>query len=104
MTASSLLLTTTPKTKTKAKKQTTRTGTEPQKWRSPGGLSARKQRGENKGKGTGNKKLNWQVQNRRGGVKSSTGNGKAKELICTTHGHELRGGMLVGRWMHGGGG
>ena len=24
------------------------------------------------------------------------GNGEAKELICTTHGHELRGGMLVG--------
>ena len=24
------------------------------------------------------------------------GNGEAKELICMTHGHELRGGMLVG--------
>ena len=36
MTANSQLLTTEPKTKTKQKrtKQTTRTGTEPQKWRS----------------------------------------------------------------------
>ena len=24
------------------------------------------------------------------------GNGEAKELICTTHGHELSGGMLEG--------
>ena len=28
-------------------------------------------------------------------VKNSTGNGEAKELTCTTHGHELRGGMMV---------
>ena len=27
-----------------------------------------------------------------GEVKNSIGNGEAKELICTTHGHELRGG------------
>ena len=40
MTANSQLLTTTPKTKQKQSKQTTRTGTEPQKWRSHGGLSA----------------------------------------------------------------
>ena len=39
MTANSQLLTTTPKTKTKTK-QTTRTGTESQKWRSHGGFSA----------------------------------------------------------------
>ena len=39
MTANSQLLTTTPKTKTKQTKQTTRTGTEPQKWSSHGGLS-----------------------------------------------------------------
>ena len=25
------------------------------------------------------------------------GNGEAKELTCTTHGHELRGGLLEGR-------
>ena len=59
MTANSQLLTTTPKTKTKATKQTTRTGTESQKWRSHGGLSVGTGRGENVGKATGNKKHNW---------------------------------------------
>ena len=42
------------------------------------------------GKGTGNKKHKWQVQNRQGEFKNSTGNREAKELICMTHGHELR--------------
>ena len=37
-------------------KQTTRTGTESQKWRSHGGLSTRRGRGENEGNGTQNKK------------------------------------------------
>ena len=54
MTANSQLLTTTPKTKTKTK-QTTRKGTEPQKWRSHGGLSAAVWVGESRGKGTENK-------------------------------------------------
>ena len=44
---------------------------------------------ENGRKGTGNKKYNQQVQNRQGDVKNR-GNGEAKELICATHGHELR--------------
>ena len=39
MTTNSQLLTTEPKTKQKQIKQTTRTGTESQKWRSQGGLS-----------------------------------------------------------------
>ena len=56
MTANPQLLTTTPKTKTKAK-QTTRTGTGSQKWRSHGGLSVG--RGQNRVKGTGNKKHKW---------------------------------------------
>ena len=43
MTANSQLLTATPKTKTK---QTTRTGTESQKWRSHGGFSAGECEGE----------------------------------------------------------
>ena len=43
------------------------------------------------GKGTGNKKHKWQVQNRQMEIKNSMGNGDAKELICTTLGHELRG-------------
>ena len=46
--------------------------------------------GENGGKGTGDKKHKWQVQNRQGEVNNSIGNGEAKELICMTHGHELR--------------
>ena len=53
-TTDSQLSTTEPKkTKTKTK-QTTRTGTESQKWRSHGGLSAGKS--EDGGKGTENKK------------------------------------------------
>ena len=53
MTTNSQLSTTELK-KQKQTKQTTRTGAEPQKWRSQVGLSAG--RGENEGKGTGNKK------------------------------------------------
>ena len=45
--------------KQKQTKQITRTGTESQKWRSHGGLSMGRWRGENGGKGTGNKKHNW---------------------------------------------
>ena len=98
----SYLLTTTPKTKTKAK-QTTRTGRESQKWRQHGGLSVGRGMGEDVGKGTGNKKHEWQVQNRQGEVKNSMGNVEAKELICTTHGHELtEGGMWVGGGVQGG--
>ena len=37
------------------------------------------------------------VPNRQGKVKNSIGNGEAKELICTTHGHELGWGD-VGVW------
>ena len=55
MTANSQLLTNTPKTKTKATKQTTRTETEPQKWRSHGGLSIEDWEGEKEGKGIENK-------------------------------------------------
>ena len=57
MTTNSQLLTTEPKIK--QTKQTTRTGTESQKWRSHGGLLAGRERGENRGKGTGNKKHKW---------------------------------------------
>ena len=46
------------KTKTKIK-QTTRRGTESQKWKSHGGLSVGKRRKENGGKGTGNNKQKW---------------------------------------------
>ena len=55
MTTNSQLSTTEPK-KQKHTKQTTRTGTESQKWRSHRGLSAGRVMGEKGGKGTGNKK------------------------------------------------
>ena len=89
MTTNSQLSTTEhKKQKQKQTKQTTRTGTESQKQRSHGGLSARRGSGENGGKGLGNKKHRWQVQNRQGEVKNSMGNGEVKELPCTTHGHD----------------
>ena len=44
------------------------------------------------------------MQNRQGDVKSSIGNGEAKELTCMTHGHKLRGGLLEGRGISGRGG
>ena len=56
-----------------------------------------KGRGENGGKGTGNKKHKWYVQNGQGEGKNSIGNGEANELICMTHGHELSGGNADGR-------
>ena len=60
MTTNSQLLTTEPKKqKQKQTKQTTRTGTESQKWRSHGGLSAGRGNRENGGKSTGNKKHKW---------------------------------------------
>ena len=106
MTTNSQLLTTTPKTKTKQTKQTTRTGTHSQKQRSHGGLSVRKGKEENEGKDTGDKKHKWQVQNKQGEIKDSIGNGEAKELICKTHGHELRGAGVGECWwvVQGGGG
>ena len=45
---------------------------------------------EKGGKGTGNNKHKWQVQNRQGEVKNRMGNGEAKEFIGRTHGHECR--------------
>ena len=95
MTANSQLLTATLKTKTKKQtKQTTRTGTESQKWRSRGGLSVGRRWGRIRGKGTGNKKHSKEAQDKQREVKNSMGNGEAKELICITHGHELRGGGM----------
>ena len=52
MKTNSQLSTTEPKQK--QTKQTTRTGTKSQKWRSHGGLSEREEKGESGGKGTGN--------------------------------------------------
>ena len=56
MTTNSQLSTTESKKQKQKTKQTTRTGTESQKWRSHRGLSAGSRSGENGRKGTGNKK------------------------------------------------
>ena len=45
----------------------------------------------------------WKVQSRQGEVKNSMVNGEAKELICVTHGHEVRGENDGGRGVQGGG-
>ena len=60
------------------------------------GYQWERERGDG-GKGRGNKQHKWQVQNRQGKVKNSIGNGEAKELICTTHRHELQWGNVGGR-------
>ena len=59
MTTNSQLSTSEPKKKQKQTEQTPKTGTDSQKWRSHGGVSAEKGMGENRGKGTGNKKHKW---------------------------------------------
>ena len=97
MTANSQLLTAMLKQKQKQTKQTTRTGTESQKRRSHGGFSVGKWQGERGRKGTENKKHKQQVENRQEEGKNSIGNVEAKELICTTHGHELKEGNMGGR-------
>ena len=84
-------------------KQTTRIGTESQKWRSHGGLSAGRG-GENGGKVQGVRSTIGRHKNRQGDVKNSIGNEEAKEFICTTHGHEVRGRFLEGMGLAGGGG
>ena len=52
--------------------------------------------GRNGGEGTGKKQHNWQALNRWGEVKNGIRNRELKELICTTHGHELSGGNAGG--------
>ena len=58
-TNSQLSITGHKKQKQKQTEQTTRTGTELEKWKSYGGLSAGWRRMKNGQKGTGNKKHNW---------------------------------------------
>ena len=96
MTTNSQLSTTEPK-KQKKTEPTTRRGTESQMWRSHGGLSAGRGKGENGGKVAGIKKHNWQAQNRQGEGKNSIGRREAKELACMTHGCELKGGIARGK-------
>ena len=44
------------------------------------------------------------MENKQGEGKNSEGNVEAKELICMTHGYELREGLLEGIGVLGGGG
>ena len=83
------------KTKTK---QTTRTGTESEKWTSHGGFSVRKGREEQGEKGTVKKNHNWQACNRWGEVKNGIGKREFTELIRTTDGHEPKVGDAEGLW------
>ena len=46
----------------------------------------------------GLRSTNRELQNSHGDVKSSTGNGAAKELICMTDGHEQRWGNCLREW------
>ena len=48
------------------------------------------------GNSAGIKKNNLWLQSRQEEVKNSIGNEEAKELICMTHGHELREGIAGG--------
>ena len=57
--------------------------------------------GEKGAIGMGNKQNKWQVENRQEEVKNSIGNVEAKQFICKTHGHELKGGEC---WWEGGAG
>ena len=41
------------------------------------------------------------MQNRQGEVRNSIGNGEAKEIICRTHGHELKRGDDGGKGVQG---
>ena len=59
-------------------------------------LSVGRGRGENEEKVQGIRSINGRYKVDRE-VKNSMGNGKAKELICMTHGHELRRGNSGGR-------
>ena len=90
MTANSQLLQPNLKQKQKQTKQTTRTGTEPQKWSSHGGLSAVREEGRKEERVQGIRSINDSYKIDRVEVKNSMGNGEAKELICMTHRHEPR--------------
>ena len=59
MATNSQLSTDSKKNKNKTNKQTTRTGTESEKWTSHGGFSVGRGKGGIGGKGTGKKKHNW---------------------------------------------
>ena len=88
----------------KQTKQTSRTETESQIWRSFGGWSVGRRKGGNWRKGAGIQKYKLVGTEQTGNVKNSTGNGVAKEFICMTHGHKLNRGIAGGNggtWQRG---
>ena len=87
MTTNSQLSTTEPK-KQKQTEQTTRTGTESQ--------NGDHLEGYQWGGGGGEWEKRY-VQTRQRKVKNRMGNGEAKELICMTHGYELKGRNVSGK-------
>ena len=93
----SQLSTTEPK-KQKQTKQTIRTVTESQKWRSHGGYQWGDRGGRMREKLQGIISINGRYKIDRGRLRIVIGNGEAKELMCMTHGHELRWGNVGGRW------
>ena len=101
VTIKSQLSTTESKKKQKQKqtKQTTRTGTESQIQRLFGDYQLRGVMGRMGEKVEGLRSImdRYKID---GDIKNSIGNREAKELICTIHGHELRGGDC---WREGGG-
>ena len=85
-TANSQLLTLNLKRqKQKQTKQTTRTETDSQKWRSHGGLLVGSRGGRMGEKVQDVRSINGRYKIDRGVVKNSLGNGEAKELICMTY-------------------
>ena len=97
MMKNSQLSTTEPKKQTnKQTKQTTQNRNRITETKITWWFINRERGAEWRGKGIGNKKHKWQVQNREGEVKNSIGNREAKEVICMTHGHEQRSGEC--RW------
>ena len=90
MTTNSQLSTTEPRNKKKNKNKLSKQLEQEQNHRHGDHMEGYQQGGDGGRIGTGNRKHKWQVENRQGEVKNSIGNGEAKELICMTHGHELR--------------
>ena len=77
MTANSQLITTTPKTKTRANEANNQNRNKTTEME----ITWRVISGENGTKDTGNRKHKWQVENRQGKGKNSVANVEAKELI-----------------------
>ena len=86
------------KTKTK---QTTRTGTESEKWTLHGGISVGREKGGMGGKGTGKRKHGCRHKVNGERLKNGMGNRGLKELTGTTHGHELGAGNAGVLWGQG---